>query len=636
LGEGPGEGAGTGNSLNPSQSAPGDEPPEHSQHPNRFRQIVLSYLGQVKWSAGLALLSMLGLTVMELLSPWPLKVIVDNILLGHPFPPALAFLGSLLHGNKMAVLVALAGSIALIAILEGGFSYLQTYLTARIGYGLVYRLRCELFTHIQQLPLAFHHQARRGEVLTKVSGDTTVLRDVFAESTLDIVTHVLAVTGMFVIMFVLNWQLSLIVAATFPLLLTVFVHFQRRIKASARRQRKQEGKVVSQLSEVLTAIPVVQAFGREGYEAQRFETESARNLSEGIHFARTDAAASRSVDIISAVGHAIVIFFGAWQALQGRLSPGDVLIFATYVGKMYKPIKKLVRLSTKLVKAAVSAQRIAEILNIAPDIQDAPNAIVACNLRWEITFKAVSFRYAGDQNALDDVSFTITAGQRVALVGASGAGKSTIVNLILRLYDPRAGAILVDGVDLRAYQRVSLRRQIGLVLQDSILFGATVAENIAYGKPEATPAEIEAAARQAHAHDFIMALPDGYDTVIGEMGSTLSGGQRQRIAIARALVKQPSVLILDEPTSALDAESEMLVKDTINRLGQGKTTLVIAHNLATIRDFDQILVLRDGRLVEQGTHAELMGRQGYYHELFRLQDQEFARNGRPQVVSPQK
>jgi ABC-type multidrug transport system fused ATPase/permease subunit len=297
---------------------------------------------------------------------------------------------------------------------------------------------------------------------------------------------------------------------------------------------------------------------------------------------------------------------------------------------MYKPLRDIVKLSAKITKAYISAQRIGEILDIEPEIQDKPDAIVVSHLRGDIVFDHVSFKYVSFDYAtsegsdapatLSDVSFTICAGERVALVGASGAGKSTVTNLILRLYEPDEGRILIDGLDIQEYQRQSLRQQIGLVLQDSLLFGASIRENIAYGKPDATPGEIMAAARQAHIHNFILALPDQYETVIGEMGSTLSGGQRQRIAIARALVKQPSILILDEPTSALDAESKTLVTETIHHLHEGRTILVITHQLSTVQNFDQILVMDKGRVVERGTHPELLRQRGVYAQLYRLQE----------------
>jgi ATP-binding cassette, subfamily B, bacterial len=323
---------------------------------------------------------------------------------------------------------------------------------------------------------------------------------------------------------------------------------------------------------------------------------------------------------VSAVGLASVIFVGALEALEGRMSPGSVLVFITYVRGIYKPVKQLIKLSNKLTRASVGAQRISEVLDLEPEIKDKPNAVRADNLKGEIIFGKVSFNYDEDKKILHNITFRISAGQRVAFVGSSGAGKSTILSLLLRLYDPRQGNIYIDQIDLRDYNRESLRQQIGLVLQDSLLFGASIKENISYGKPDASLWEIKEAAKQAHIHDFIMSLPNNYETVIGELGNTLSGGQRQRIAIARALVKNPSILVLDEPTSALDAESSKQVQHTINHLQGDRTVVVITHQLNTIKDFDQIMVLKSGRIVERGTHPNLLAKRGVYAELYQLQE----------------
>jgi ATP-binding cassette subfamily B protein/subfamily B ATP-binding cassette protein MsbA len=563
---------------------------------------------------------MLGSTVTELLEPWPFKVIFDYILLHKPLPASFAFLDELLHSSKEGLLLVISLTIIFIAFFQGVFAYLQVYLTSRIGYEIVHTLRRELFSHLQRLSLAFHHRTRSGELLTKVTGDTNILKAFFAESILEFAMHFLSFIGMCVGMLILNWKLTLIVLATVPVLLFSFVQRFEKIRAAARKQRHKEGQIASRLTETLASVTLVQAFGREKYEEETFDVESAQTVEESVQTARIEAMATRTVKLISAVGKWAIVLVGSWQVLQGEMTPGDVLIFWAYVGKMYKPIQNLVKLWTKLPRVMVSIERMSEILEVEPEIQDDPQAVEATHLKGEIIFENVSFDYGNGKDVLKSASFTISPGQRVALVGASGAGKSTIVSLLLRFFDPQEGCIFIDGVNIKHYQRASLRREIGVVLQDSILFGSTIRENIAYGKPDATWEEIVAAAKAANAHDFIITLPQGYDTVIGERGSTLSGGQRQRVSLARTLIKHPSVLILDEPTAAVDAESAMLIWEAIDHLYSGKTALVIAHHFSALKSFDHILVLYNGEVVEQGTHEQLVDLQGYYYELFQLQN----------------
>lgn len=586
---------------------------------SQFTSVVLGHLREARRSLALAAASMLGYTLTDLLAPWPLKLIVDHVLLGQPLPSALAPLQALVGTNKPLAATLLALLILVIAALRGLCTYSQIYLTSRISYQITYALQRRLFVHLQRLSLAYHSRARVGELLTKVTSDTKTLKDVFGDSALSLASELLTLVGMFAVMFLLDWRLSLLVLATFPLLAGALFYLFRKIKRSARSQRKLEGAIAARISESLSSIALVQAFGRERYEREQFTSASEHTLEESIRTARLEAAATRTVEIISAAGVCAVVLFGALQALGGSLTPGELLIFATYVSSMYKPIRNMAKLSLRFSKAAVSAERIAEILATEPDVADRPFAVPASSLRGRIEFRDVGFGYGDGKRALHRLSFSIPAGQRVALVGASGAGKSTIVNLLLRFYDPASGTVLVDGVDLRDYQRESLRQQIGVVLQDTILFAASVRENIAYGKPDASAAEIEQAARLAQAHEFISALPNGYDTPIGERGATLSGGQRQRISLARALLKHPAILILDEPTSAVDAEAAAQIQATISSIQQGRTTLMIAHQFTALDGFDQILVLRDGALAEQGTHAELLARRGYYYELASLQ-----------------
>jgi len=595
-----------------------------NRRPSRFNRIILKRLRKSRGSLALAAGSMVGFTLTDLLAPWPLKIIFDNILLDKPLTPALAFLGPILQNGKTFAVVVVSLAIILLALLRGAFAYTQLYMTSRIGYKISYALQRKLFIHLQRLSLLYHHRAKSGELLTKVTGDTTTLKDVFADSALSLASELLTLVGMFAIMFALNWRLSMVVLVTFPALSYALFRLFRKIKLSTRSQRRMEGMIASRISESLAAISLVQAFGRERFERERFVAESNQTLEESIRTARLEAAATRTVELVGAGGTWAVVLFGSLQALNGAMTPGDVLIFVTYVASMYKPIRNLAKLSTRFSKALVSMERISEILETEPDIQDRPHAVAATKLRGRVSFHDVSFDYGDGKGILKNISFAVRAGQQVALVGASGAGKSTIASLLLRFYDPTCGYILVDGVDVRDYQRESLRQQIGVVLQDNLLFGTTIRENITYGKPDATTEEIEAAARLAYAHDFITALPQGYDTVIGERGSTLSGGQRQRISLARALIKRPAILILDEPTSAVDAESAALIQQAVNQVQQGKTTLVIAHHFAALERFDQILVLKEGVIVERGTHAELLSARGYYYELSRLQGMERA------------
>ncbi|PYP49835.1 MAG: hypothetical protein DMD45_13120 [Gemmatimonadetes bacterium] len=584
--------------------------------PSRFRQLFLGNLREVKGRLLFAGLCTLGATAAELLKPWPLKIILDHVILDKPVPHALRALHGLLTEGKVPLLLEAAAGIVVIALAGGLFSYFQIFITSSIGYRMVYALRRELFTHLQTLSLAFHNRARSGDLLTKIAGDTNTLKDVFGDSILKFTSYVLTVVGMLAIMAAIDWKIGLIALATLPFLGYSLLHLYRKTKLSVKTQKKQEGKVASRMSEVLQAVPLVQAFARERYEAEQFDAVTEQTVRESIRVARLEAAATRSSEIITALGTAAAVLFGAFQVLKGRMLPGELVLVVGYLTNMYKPIRQLAKLSTDFSKAMAAAERVSEILDIEPEITDRPDAVPATGLKGEIVFRDVSFDYGDGRDVLRDVSFGVSPGQRLALVGVSGAGKSTIVSLILRLYEPQRGTILIDGRDIRQYKRASLRRHTGIVLQQSLLFGATIRENIAYGKPKASQEEIEAAARAANAEEFIRELEHGYDTVIGERGATLSGGQRQRIAIARALIRDAPILILDEPMTGLDVESEGKVREALDRLMAGKTCIVITHDLQSVADADQVLVLEGGRIVDRGTHAELAARSGRYRDLY--------------------
>lgn len=583
----------------------------------RLAQIVRRQLATSKRGLAWASFCTLGLTLTELARPWPLKVIFDNILLNKPLPPALSFLQGTLMLGKAPSVVAMSSLIVAIALVRGAFAYSQVHVTSRLGNSMVYTLRRELFGHLQRLSLSFHNRARAGELLTKIVSDTNALKDVFAESILTVFSQLLTLVAMLAIMFALDWRLTMIVLVIVPVLGGNLLLLYRKARGIARQQRKKEEKIASRISEVMSSVPLVQAFAREQYEEERFGSESAAYLEESIRNDRIEGAAARAVEVISAAGTCVVVLFGSLAILRGELTIGLVLVFVSYLNGMYRPIRNLAKLSTQLSKATVSAGRIAEILDKEPEVRDAPDAIEAKTLRGEIVFDRVSFGYE-ESETLRDVSFRVAPGERVAIMGASGAGKSTLVSLILRLYDPAGGTISVDGIDIRRFTRESLRREIGLVLQGSILFGTSVRENIAYGKLDATTEEIVAAAKAANAHEFIEELEDGYETILGERGSTLSGGQRQRLAIARALVRGTSILILDEPMTGLDIEAEAKLKEALDRLMSGKTCILITHDLKAAAEADRVLLLEGGRTVDCGTHEELLARSPLYKRLFEL------------------
>jgi ATP-binding cassette, subfamily B, bacterial len=582
---------------------------------SRLRHVIGQSLRSQRSSLIVASLCMLGVIAMDLIAPWPLKIIFDQVLLGHPLPSSLWPLQGLLALGTWPALLAMAGAMAAIALLAGAFSYVQLFTTAKVGHSITYRLRGLLFTHLQRLSLAFHHQNRTGELVTQVASDTNLLRDVFAEWALNSAAQVLSLLAMLGVMFWLNWQLALVVTATLPPLLVMLVVLNRRVKATARDQRRFEGRMTSRLNEVLSSIALVQAFGRQNYEEGRFQAEIEDNYSSGIRSARVAGAITKATAVVGAAGTAITVLAGAYQVLAGRLTPGELLIFLTYVGNLYKPVRDLGRMSAKFSRAAVSAQRVNQILETEPEIEDAADAIELGQPAGEIVFEDVSFGYANGRPVLDHVSLRIGAGERVAVVGPSGAGKSTLLSLLLRLYEPSGGRILLDGIDIRRFKRESLRRAIGIVPQDNMLFAVSVRENIAYGSPQATLEAIERAAQNARAHEFIIDLAAGYDTELGERGSSLSGGQRQRLCLARALVKEPAILVMDEPTSSIDAVSARLIHEAVARVHRNRTLIVISHEYADMALYDRVLVLKDGRLVESGPHETLLKERGTYLAL---------------------
>ncbi len=582
--------------------------------------VVTECLARERSALALAVFSLLGVILMDLLAPWPLKIVFDHVLMSHPLPPALAPLQGLLALGAWPALLVMAGAIAAIALLAGLLSYLQLFTTAKIGFGITYRLRGLLFAHLQRLSLSFHRKSDSGELLTKVASDTNQLRDMFADWALSFAAQLLTLSTMLGVMFWLNWRLAGVVALTLLPLMLVIYALNKRVKTSARDQRHYEGRMTSHLNEVLSSIALVQAFGRQSHEEGRFQAAIEAHYASGMKSVRAAGAITKAIAVVCALGTAFTVLLGAQQVMAGRLTPGELLIFLAYVGSLFKPVRDLGKLSAKFSRAAVSAQRVNQILETEPEIEDAADAIPIGQPAGEIVFEDVSFGYGPGRPVLDRVSLRIAAGERVALVGPSGSGKSTLLALLLRLYEPDSGRILVDGIDIRRYTRDSLRQAIGIVPQENMLFAVSVRENIAYGAPDASAEEIQAAAQNARAHEFIVDLPQGYDTELGERAATLSGGQRQRLCLARALLKAPAVLVMDEPTASVDAVSARLIHEAVARVQRGRTLVVISHEFTDMAAYDRVLVLQDGRLVESGPHAALMAARGPYLALVERRD----------------
>jgi subfamily B ATP-binding cassette protein MsbA len=521
--------------------------------------------------------------------------------------------------GKLATLEVAALAVILIALFDAVCSYVEKYVTTSVGQWVTHDLRRILYAHIQRLSLSFHDQKQTGDLISRVTSDIDSIQSFIVSGMLGVLINCIMLIGMVGVMFYLNWRFTLIALSIAPLLAAVVYTYTLRIKKASREVRRKEGEIVSIIQEVLSSIRVVRAFAREDYEQQRLESQSLEGVEVAFHARALKAKLTPMVEIIVAVGTCLVLWFGARMVLAGSLSAGSLVVFILYLKKMYKPMQELSKMTDTFSKASVGYERIREILATERDVKDLPGARIAPRFKGQITLENVSFSYEPEHPILKDISLRIEPGQVAALVGPTGAGKSSIIGLIPRFYDPVAGVVRIDGTDVRAFKQKSLRQQISFVLQDTVLFHGPLWENIAYGKPEATRAEILKAAEIANAHEFIEQMPEGYNSIVGERGVTLSGGQRQRIAIARAVIRSTPILILDEPSSGLDAGSEKVVFEALDRLMQGKTCIVIAHRLSTIRNAGVIFVIDNGEITEQGTHDRLMQTGGLYAQLHDLQ-----------------
>jgi ABC-type multidrug transport system fused ATPase/permease subunit len=476
-----------------------------------------------------------------------------------------------------------------------------------------------LYDHLQRLSLSFFERTSTGELMSRVSNDVNALEQFMTHGTILALVAVVRLVGATAVLMVLDWRLALIALIPVPVIAAGLRWFNKRTRPIYRRVRDRLGDVNTRLQDDLAGIRVIQAFGQEGAELERFRSVSATYMGERIASIRMWSTVFPGLGFFVDSGGVLVLGFGAWMVVQGQLTLGTLVAFTAYVVSFYEPIRRLTDIDNIIQQAAAAADRIFELLDVTPEIKDAPGAIALERIEGEICFEDVHFRYAEGDEVLHDVDFTVRPGEMVALVGPSGAGKTSIANLVCRFYDPTHGRVLVDGHDLRTVTIASLRQHVAVVLQDTFLFNGTVRRNLLYGKPDASDEELFSAASAAYAHDFILELPNGYDTEIGERGVKLSGGQRQRLALARAILADPRILILDEATSSVDAEAEYLIQQALEEVLKGRTALVIAHRLSTIRSADKIIALENGRIREVGSHGELLARNGLYSQLYQRQ-----------------
>lgn len=589
-------------------------------HSDRGELKIGQFLRPHARGLAIAILAVFGESAMNLAEPWPLKIVLDNVLKTKPGHGWLNDLLFCVTGNdKIVILKFAALAVLILAALGAAFTYAEKCVSTKISQSVAHDLRQILYCHIQHLSLDYHDHKQTGDLISRVTSDIDAIQSFIASGLLGVLINCLALSGMIAVMFCLNWQFTLVALSVAPLLFVVVFYYTRHIRKASREVRRKEGEMVSVVQEVLSSMRVVKAFGREEYEQRRFEQRGLESIEIAQRVRNLKGTLAPIVDMIMAVGTCCVLLFGGQMALQGALSAGSLILFVWYLGRMYKPMRELSKTADSYAKAVVGYERIREVLDTDRQVKDLPGARPAPNFRGEIEFGNVTFGYQPNCPVLKRVSLMVEPGQAAALVGPTGAGKTTIVNLIPRFYDPDAGTVKIDGIDVKHFRQQSLRQQISFVLQDTVLFHGPVWYNIAYGKPNADRCEILRAARLANAHEFIKQMPQGYDTVIGERGMTLSGGQRQRIAIARALIRNTPILILDEISSGLDTASEKVVFEALDRLIKGRTSIVIAHRLSTIRSADVIFVVNDGEVVERGTHSELLKKGRLYAELYELQ-----------------
>ncbi len=584
--------------------------------------LWMSRYGLRRWRGLLAVVSaMLLKTGLDVLRPWPMKLLVDGVLDEKPLPAAMVQAVELLPSattRENLLIWSVVGTIILF-LLRWAVGLATAYANIGFGQRMVYDLAADLFNHLQRLSLRFHSRKPVGDSIRRVTTDCGCVSTIVIDALLPVGISIFSLVAMFVIMWQLDPMLALVSLAVVPLMAFAFRQYASPMLETSYEQQEVEGRMYDVLERTLSSMPVVQAFGREEDGDRRFQASTDEALDATLNATRIQLKFKILIGVATAGGTAAILWLGALHVLEGQLTVGSLLVFLSYLTSLYTPLESLMYTSSTIQGAAGSARRVMEVLEAEQEVADRPGARVLPGVKGHVQIEDVSFGYEPERPILKDVSLEALPGQTVAVVGATGAGKSTLVSLVPRFFDPWKGRVLIDGHDVRQVQLKSLRQQVALVLQEPFLFPLSIADNIAYGRPGASQEEIEAAARAANAHSFIERLPEGYDTLVGERGATLSGGERQRVSIARALLKDAPILILDEPTSALDAETEGMLLEALDRLMEGRTTLIIAHRLSTIRNADKIVVMKEGRVAEIGSHEQLLARDGLYARLYSLQ-----------------
>lgn len=563
---------------------------------------ILSYIKPYIPRLAIAIICTILAAAGNMYVPWIIKDVIDEVLAER---------------NAMMLNVIAFGIIAIFAA-RGVFFYGQSYLMSYVGQRVVIDIRRDVFRKLQRLSMSFYDKNKTGTIMSYVTNDVNALQSAMVENTIEMITEGFILIGSIGAMIYLDWKLTLFTFCTFPVVLWFMDIFGKKIRKSGSRIQECTADITSVLQETVSSARVIKSFVREDYEIKRFETENYNNFRANMKNAQLMATLTPTIEFVAAIGVTMIMWYGGRSVIEGNITAGSLIAFLVYAVNISNPVKRLTRVIGNIQKALAAAQRVFDVLDLPEEVKELPSARALPAVKGNVQFKNVSFAYNSDE-VIKDLSFDVQPGQIVAIVGPSGAGKSTVASLLPRFYDVTGGSIVIDGNDIREVTLNSLREQVGIVPQETMLFNGSVYDNILYGCLDATREEVEAAAKAANAHDFIMELPNGYETMLGDRGVNISGGQRQRISIARAILKNPQILILDEATSALDTESERVVQEALDRLMVGRTSFVIAHRLSTIKNADRILVMEKGRLVEDGSHEELLAKDGLYAHLCKIQ-----------------